>query len=163
MESVQTCCCMFGIAIASLTAYCAQWLPLISLNGNRIITNKIGSINFYERDWQHSYTLDLRTYVQNAWVLRNTTHKITKRCAIEPLNGKSVYFEKNLQTNPKIVPSEVDLITNNRLGGIIKQVLTFAGAYVIADSIYSSKLGELEAKEQNTETAMANNEHHASQ
>lgn len=140
-------------------------LPLITLNGKRIITNKIGSISFYERDWQHSYTLDLKTYVQNAWVLRNTTHKIAKRCAMEPLNGNCAYFEKHLQTNAEIVASEVDLITNNRrrkrsfwgslLGGIIKQVLTFAGAYVIADTIYSSKLDELETKVQTTEIAMA--------
>lgn len=153
--------------MARVTAICIilYILHLTEAGTTNVVTKECGTISFYERDWTHTYTLGLKDYVENAWVLRNTTSKIKQRCDNEPMNENCIYFQKNLEANADMVEREVKQITNCRrqqrsffgslVKGILKDILIFAGATYLVDKVHESKIDEMGKQLRAAEANMA--------
>lgn len=134
---------IYCILLLSLQAY--------AIDNHNAITKDIGLISFYERNWQLIYALDLKTYVENALILRNTTKGISDLCDIMPNEQNCKYFQQNIEANVEIAQKEITQHRRVRRGfwgmlirEVVREVCILAGAVYIVDMLEENRIDRLE-------------------
>lgn len=144
---------------------CAIAFSMQICYGTNVITKDIGTVSFYERDWTIQFNLNLKSYVENALILRNTTNKLMDICATLQNEQNCKYFRKAIEINTDIVTRELTRITKHRRAkrgfwiiaaqAAITQLIVAVGTIAVVEVVHKDRVDELEAKAEFLEAKIA--------
>lgn len=134
-------------------------------NGMNVITKDIGTVNFFEQDWISTFHLNLKSYVENALILRNTTKVINEICTQTPDDQNCKFFGKNIEANTDIVMRELNRMTKNQrvkrgfwmmaLKTVLVQALVGVGIVAVTELVHSDQINDLEQNVEDLERKIA--------
>lgn len=133
--------------------------------GTNVITKDIGMVSFYERDWTMTFNLGLKSYIENALILRNTTRKLAEICESLPQQPSCQNFKRAIEINTDMVTRELNRMTKygrvkrgfwvQAVRTLTSQILVAVGVIAITEAVHSDRIDDLTRTTQDLEAKIA--------
>lgn len=125
-----------------------------------------GKIIFYENTWTLSFYLNLKSYVENAIILENSTNNLLNLCNIMSTKNNCQFFIDNLREEAQFVQRDIERIRqfsrSKRFAwgaifkGIAREALVCFGVIAVTETMNESRMTEVRAQlEANRELVQA--------
>lgn len=72
-------------------------------SNQEVLIKKHGKVIFYDNTWTHSFHLNLKSYVENAMILENSTNSLINLCNVLPTENNCQFFVDNLREETQSV------------------------------------------------------------